>query len=48
MEFAGKCIVALATDPKCSDKTGQILLVQELAREYNVQEEDGSEFVFIL
>jgi hypothetical protein len=44
IEFAGNCIIALANDPKAMEKSGHILLVQELAKEYGVFEEDGSKF----
>lgn len=43
MEYAGKCILALANDPKVMDKTGNILLTQELGKEYGIKEDDGSQ-----
>lgn len=46
MEFAGKCIVAVANDPKRMEKTGNILLTQELSKEYNICEDDGSKKLF--
>lgn len=32
--FVGRAVVALATDPKIMEKTGQVLIVEELATEY--------------
>ena len=34
VEFAGKAIVKLAMDPKRVEKTGKIILVCDLAKEY--------------
>ncbi|GMR37680.1 hypothetical protein PMAYCL1PPCAC_07875, partial [Pristionchus mayeri] len=41
IEFPGKCVVALATDPKVSRKTGKVLLTGDLAREYKFKDIDG-------
>ncbi|KAI6181592.1 Dehydrogenase/reductase SDR family member 1 [Aphelenchoides besseyi] len=42
VEYAGRCIVAIANDPNRMEKTGKILLVQKLGEEYDVKEDDGS------
>jgi hypothetical protein len=47
MEFAGKCIVAIANDPKRMEKTGHIVLTQELSKEYNIYEDDGSKDLYL-
>jgi len=39
--FTGRGVVALATDPKRMDKTGQTLIVYEMAREYGFKDIDG-------
>jgi dehydrogenase/reductase SDR family member 1 len=39
--FAGRAIAALAADPRVMQKTGQILLVSELAQEYGFTDVDG-------
>ena len=41
VEFAGKSIVKLAMDPKRIEKTGRIILVCDLAKEYGFTDEDG-------
>ena len=41
VEFAGKAIVKLALDPKRISKTGRILLVCDLAKEYGFTDSDG-------
>jgi len=41
VEFAGKAIVKLAMDPKRVEKTGKIILVCDLAKEYGFTDEDG-------
>merc|ERR1712203_1121956 len=41
VEFAGKSIVKLAIDPKRVDKTGRIILVCDLAKEYGFTDIDG-------
>ena len=41
VEFAGKSIVQLAMDPKRIEKTGRIILVCDLAKEYGFTDEDG-------
>ncbi|KAK0423054.1 hypothetical protein QR680_007944 [Steinernema hermaphroditum] len=43
IEFSGKCVVALATDPKLMDKTGHILTTIDLAKEYDLFDEDGTQ-----
>ncbi|KAK0423050.1 hypothetical protein QR680_007942 [Steinernema hermaphroditum] len=40
IEFSGKCVVALATDPRLMEKTGHILNTTELAKEYNLTDLD--------
>jgi dehydrogenase/reductase SDR family protein 1 len=39
--FTGRAVVALATDPKRLEKTGQALIVYEMAREYGFRDVDG-------
>jgi NAD(P)-dependent dehydrogenase (short-subunit alcohol dehydrogenase family) len=39
--FTGRAAVALATDPKRFDKTGQVLIVSELGLEYGFKDIDG-------
>lgn len=39
--FPGRCIVALANDPKVFDRTGKILLTCDLAVEYGLVDVDG-------
>ena len=39
--FTGRGVVALATDPKRLEKTGQALIVYEMAREYGFRDIDG-------
>merc|ERR1712038_254758 len=41
VEFSGKAITKLAIDPKRLEKTGKILFVCDLAREYDFTDEDG-------
>ena len=41
VEFSGKAITKLAMDPKRLEKTGKILFVCDLAREYDFTDEDG-------
>ncbi|KAK0423057.1 hypothetical protein QR680_007945 [Steinernema hermaphroditum] len=43
IEFSGKCVVALAADPKLMDKTGHILNTTDLAKEYDLFDEDGTQ-----
>lgn len=40
-EFAGRAVAALAADSQVMDKTGQLLLAAELAREYSFTDVDG-------
>nr|WP_251010796.1 SDR family NAD(P)-dependent oxidoreductase [Variovorax paradoxus] len=40
-EFAGRAVAALAADPEVMTKSGQLLLVAELAREYGFVDIDG-------
>jgi len=42
-EFAGKCLVALAADPKLMTKSGRIHMTSELACEYGLYDDDGSQ-----
>jgi dehydrogenase/reductase SDR family protein 1 len=39
--FTGRAVVALATDPKRMDKSGQVLICYELAHEYGFTDVDG-------
>ncbi|XP_048756190.1 dehydrogenase/reductase SDR family member 1-like isoform X2 [Ostrea edulis] len=41
VEFAGKCIVALAKDTNIMSKSGRILMTPELGLEYNLRDVDG-------
>ena len=41
VEFSGKAVTKLAMDPKRLEKTGKILFVCDLAREYDFTDEDG-------
>ncbi len=41
--YAGRAIVALASDPKVMDKTGKIVVTGELAREYGFTDLDGTQ-----
>ena len=40
-EFAGQCIVRLATDPNIMKKSGKILLTHDLGQEYGLQDKEG-------
>lgn len=40
-EFAGKAIVALATDPKLMTKTGRTLIAADLGIDYKFRDIDG-------
>ena len=39
--FSGRAVVALATDPERLNKTGQVLIVSDLGREYGFKDVDG-------
>ncbi len=39
--FSGRAVVALATDPERSKKTGKVLIVTDLSREYEFEDVDG-------
>lgn len=41
--FSGRAVVAIATDPKRFERSGQILIVNELGREYGFTDVDGSQ-----
>uniref|UniRef100_A0A914E0K5 Dehydrogenase/reductase SDR family member 1 n=1 Tax=Acrobeloides nanus TaxID=290746 RepID=A0A914E0K5_9BILA len=43
VEYSGKAVVALATDPNALNKTGKILRTDELGREYGFKDIDGRE-----
>jgi hypothetical protein len=43
LDMAGKCVAALAADGNIMAKSGHILTDMELAKEYNLYEEDGSQ-----
>lgn len=40
-QFVGRCIAALAQDERCIDRTGEILITAEIAREYGIKDIDG-------
>ena len=42
-EFVGRAVVALATDPKVSTRSGQAFPVADLAKAYGFTEDDGSQ-----
>uniref|UniRef100_A0A914EIW2 Uncharacterized protein n=1 Tax=Acrobeloides nanus TaxID=290746 RepID=A0A914EIW2_9BILA len=44
-EYAGKAVVALATDPKVLDKTGKILITADLGKEYGFKDIDGRDII---
>jgi NAD(P)-dependent dehydrogenase (short-subunit alcohol dehydrogenase family) len=41
--FVGRAVAALANDPSVIDRTGETLVVAELAREYGFTDEDGAQ-----
>ncbi len=41
VEYIGRAVAALATDPAMLDKSGRILVVADLAREYGFTDIDG-------
>ena len=41
VEFAGKGVAHFAADPNKMDKTGKIVLVCDLAKEYGFTDDDG-------
>ncbi|KAH7700332.1 dehydrogenase/reductase SDR family member 1-like protein [Aphelenchoides avenae] len=43
IEFTGKCIIALATDPKLMKRSGRILSTTEIAKDYDLHDLDGSQ-----
>jgi dehydrogenase/reductase SDR family protein 1 len=42
-EFTGRAVVHLAADPEVMARSGQVLVVAELAREYGFTDVDGSQ-----
>jgi NAD(P)-dependent dehydrogenase (short-subunit alcohol dehydrogenase family) len=42
-EYTGRAVVALALDPKRMEKTGQVLRVSDLAKEYGFTDIDGGQ-----
>ena len=42
-EYAGRAVATLAHDPEIMDKSGRLLLVGELAREYGFTDRDGKQ-----
>jgi NAD(P)-dependent dehydrogenase (short-subunit alcohol dehydrogenase family) len=40
-EFIGRVIAALSRDPKLMERSGQVVIAAELARELNVLDTDG-------
>ena len=42
-ELTGRAVVALASDPRVLERTGKVLVVAKLAREYGFAEDDGSQ-----
>ncbi|KAH7724967.1 Dehydrogenase/reductase SDR family member 1 [Aphelenchoides avenae] len=43
IEFAGRCVLALATDTNIKQKTGKVLTTTELAKEYHLKDIDGTQ-----
>lgn len=43
IEFPGKCVVGMATDPDIMSKSGHIVTDMECAKDYNLIDDDGSE-----
>ena len=43
VEYAGRAVVALSTDPKVMKKTGRILHTRDLGREYGFTDIDGQD-----
>ena len=41
VEYIGQAVVALATDPNVMEKSGSVLTVGDLAREYGFTDIDG-------
>ena len=41
-ELSGRAVWALSTDPNIMDRTGEILIVAELARDYGFTDLDGT------
>ena len=41
--FTGRAVVAIATDPDRMERSGQVLIVNELGREYGFSDVDGSQ-----
>jgi dehydrogenase/reductase SDR family protein 1 len=44
-EFAGKAVVALASDTRVFSKTGSILITADLGREYGFVDIDGMQIL---
>ena len=42
-QFTGRAVAALAADPAVMEKTGQVLVGAELAREYGFTDVDGKQ-----
>lgn len=42
-EYTGRAVVALADDPAVMEKSGQVLVVADLAREYGFRDVDGTQ-----
>lgn len=42
-QFVGRAVAALASDPEIMDRSGQILVAAELAREYGFTDTDGTQ-----
>ncbi|MCH7224961.1 SDR family NAD(P)-dependent oxidoreductase [Haloferula sp. A504] len=42
-QFVGRAVAALAADPKVMERTGQVLVVAELAKEYGFTDTDGTQ-----
>lgn len=43
IEYSGKCVVALATDPKAKHYSGQIVSTADLGRHYKLFDEDHTQ-----
>ena len=42
-QFIGRVVAALASDPNVMEKSGQVLVVAALAKEYGIRDIDGKQ-----
>lgn len=42
-QFSGRCVAALASDPKAIEKTGSVLIAAEVAHRYGITDVDGKQ-----